>query len=158
VLPEEYGEFREAGSEDRLAKAFEGEIASLRAAGQFPSRPEDLQYFKKTWFERHPPGFVEHRTAFGPAGQYGSLSRKTNAVIRINDNLFVHGAISPKHTRTPRSEINGAIRRELQDPSRLPPGMATDPQGPLWYRGLAEDQERTLEAHLQTVLRFHGVN
>ncbi|HTP31737.1 MAG TPA: metallophosphoesterase [Candidatus Acidoferrales bacterium] len=158
VLPEEYGEFREAGSEERLAKAFEEEVASLRKAGQFPSRAEDFEYFKKTWFERHPPGFVEHRAAFGPTGKYGSWIRKNNAVIRINDTLFVHGGISPKYARTPRSVMNGTIRRELQDPSKLPPGMTTDTQGPLWYRGLAEDPESPLEAHLRAVLRFHGVN
>ncbi|HTS61950.1 MAG TPA: metallophosphoesterase [Candidatus Acidoferrales bacterium] len=158
VLPEEYGEFREAGSEERLAKAFEEEVASLRKAGQVPSRAEDFEYFKKTWFERHPPGFVEHRAAFGPAGKYGSWIRRHNAVIRINDTLFVHGGISPKYARTPRSEINATIQWELQDPSRLPPGMTTDTQGPLWYRGLSEDAEKPLETHLAAVLRFHRVS
>jgi hypothetical protein len=158
VLPEEYGEFKAPGSEALLQKAFEEELASLRKEGHFPSRPEELEYLKKTWFERHPPGFVEHRAAFGPNGKYGSWIRRNQTVIRINDSLFVHGGISPKYVHTPRSEINATIQRELSDPSRLPPGMSTDPQGPLWYRGLSEDEEKPLEAHLQAVLRFHGVN
>jgi hypothetical protein len=158
VLPEEYGEFRHSESETLVAKAFDEECASLRKAGLFPSRPEDLEYFKRTWFERHPPGFVEHRAAFGPAGKYGSWIRRNNTAIRISDTLFVHGGISPKHSRTARSAMNSTIQRELLDPSRLPPGMATDPQGPLWYRGLAEYEEKPLENHLQAVLRFHGVN
>jgi len=158
IQPEEYGGFREEGSEERLAKAFEEELTSLRKAGQFPTRAEDFEYFKKTWFERHPPGFVEHRAAFGPAGKYGSWIRRNQAVIRINDTLFLHGGISPKYARKTRADMNSTIQWELQDPSRLPPGMSTDPLGPLWYRGLAEDEEKPLEAHLQAVLRFHGVN
>jgi hypothetical protein len=158
VLPDEYAEFREAGSEALLAQAYEEEVASLRKAGALTSRSEDLAYHKKTWFERHPPGFVEHRAAFRPSGKYGSWIRKNNAAIRINDTLFVHGGISPVHVRTARSEINRTIQRELLDPARLPPGMSTDSQGPLWYRGLAEDEEDSLRSHLQAVLRFHGVN
>lgn len=158
VLPEEYGAFRESGSEALIAKAFDEECASLRKAGLFPSRPEDLEYFRRTWFERHPPGFVEHRAAFGPAGKYGSWIRRNNAVIRINDALFVHGGISPKHARIARREINSTVQRELLDPSRVPPGMVTDPQGPLWYRGFAEGEEKPLAPHLQAVMQFHGVN
>jgi hypothetical protein len=157
VQPEEYSEFREAGSEERLAKAFEEETASLRKPGRL-ARAEEFEYHKKTWFERHPPGFVEHRAAFGPDGKYGSWIRRHKAVIRINDTLFVHGGISPKHARRPRAEMNGIIQRELLRPSDLPPGLSTDTQGPLWYRGLAEEEEKTLAAHLQAVLRFHKVN
>jgi hypothetical protein len=158
VLPEEYLEFREPGSEALQRKAFEEEKESMRKAGRLPSRPQDLEYFTKSWFERHPPGFVEHRAAFGPSGKYGSWIRKNNAAIRINDTLFVHGGISPKYAHMARAEMNRTIQRELLEPSRLPPGMTTDTQGPLWYRGFAEDAETSLETHLQSVLRFHGVS
>ena len=158
VLPEEYGEFREAGSEELLQRAYEDELASLRKAGRFPATAEALDYHRKSWFERHAPGFVEHQAAFGPNGKYGSWIRRHPAAIRINGTLFVHGGISPKYVRTTRAEMNRTIQRELLDPSRLPPGMTTDTQGPLWYRGFAEEDEGPLEAHLQAVLRFHGVN
>jgi len=158
VLPEEYEEFREAESEARLQKAFNDEVAAARKSGQYPTRAEEIEYFRNSWFERHPPGFVEHRAAFGPTGQYGSWIRKHNAVIRINDALFVHGGISPKYVATARGTINGTIQRELLNPSKLPPGMSTETAGPLWYRGLAEDEERSLETHLRAVLRFHGVS
>jgi len=157
VLPAEFAEFKEAGSEALLEHAFQEELASLRKAGTLPTRPEDLEYHKRTWFERHPPGFVEHRAAFSPSGKYGSWIRKNNAVIRINDTLYVHAGIGPKHVRTPRSEINRIVQRELLDAGRVPPPMASDSQGPLWYRGLAEDEENALQTHLQAVLRFHGL-
>jgi hypothetical protein len=78
-------------------------------------------------------------------------------VIRINDVLFLHGGISPKHARKTRREFNATVRRELAEPERLLPGLATDTQGPLWYRGLAEGESSEIESHLRGALRFHGV-
>jgi hypothetical protein len=158
ILPEEYGEFREPGSEQRLAEAYEAEVAAMRNAGRLPSDPAELEGVRKSWFERHPPGFVEHRKAFSPSGFYGSWICRNNAVIRINDTLFVHGGISPKYAGRTRRELNVAIRRSLADPAGLQPATAADTQGPLWYRGLAEEAENPrMQSHLSGVLKFHGV-
>jgi hypothetical protein len=157
ILPAEYESFRTPESEARLKAAFDLEWESLRRAGRLPTSDADLDYLKKSWFERHPPGFVEHREAFSPSGHYGSWIRRNNAVIRINDTLFLHGGISPKYAARKRSEMNETIRRELADPDKLLPGLATEIAGPVWYRGLAEDDEGPLEAHLKRVLAFHGV-
>jgi hypothetical protein len=154
VLPEEYGEFRQADSEQRLAQAYELELASLKKAGRLPKTPAEAAYHRKDWFERHPPGFVEHREAFAPAGRYGSWIRRNNAVVRINDTIFVHAGISPKHAASTREFLNTTIRRELADPERLLPGLVTSVEGPLIYRGLAEGEEDKLP-HLEAVLRFH---
>ena len=158
VLPAEYEAFRGPDSGERLKLAFERELDALRRAGRLPSSEADLEYLKKSWFERHPPGFVEHREAFSPAGYYGSWIRRNNSIVRINDTLFLHGGISPKYAARTRSDLNQAIRRELADPDRLLPGLGTDPQGPIWYRGFAEENEAgPLDAHLKRTLAFHAV-
>jgi hypothetical protein len=157
VLPEEYAEFKTADSGRLLDSAFEKELAALRAAGRLPADPGELAALKQSWFEQHPPGFVEHRQAFQPSGFYGSWIRSHNAVIRINDSLFVHGGISPKYVYNTRNAINLTIRRELADPDRLIPGMASDTQGPLWYRRLTESEDPALEPHVVKVLRMHQV-
>jgi Calcineurin-like phosphoesterase len=157
ILPEEFKEFREPDSEERLNKAFENEVATLRREGRPPSNQSDLDAVKNAWFERHPPGFVEHREAFSPAGPYGSWIRRNNVVVRINDSLFLHGGISPKYARRTRRQLNAAVRSELAEPASLPPGTTTDTQGPLWYRGLAEGDTTEIEPHLRQALRFHGV-
>lgn len=157
VLPEEFGEFREPGSEKPLADAFEDEVDALRRAGRFPSKQAEIDFLKTSWFERHPPGFVEHREAFSPNGPYGSWIRRNNAVILINNTIFLHGGISPRYANKTRGQLNATIRRELSEPARLLPGTATDTQGPLWYRGFAEGETGPIESHLQEVLRFHGV-
>jgi Calcineurin-like phosphoesterase len=157
VVAAEYEAFKGAGSEERIRLEYEKELESRKRAGRYPATEADLEYFKKSWFERHPPGFVEHREAFSPSGPYGSWIRTHNAVIRINDTLFLHGGISPKYVARTRASLNQAIRKELADPENLLPGLGTDPLGPVWYRGFAEEEEGPLEAHLKKVLAFHGV-
>ncbi len=157
VLPAEYGEFRTPDSERLLEAAFERELAALRAAGRLPAEPGELTALRQSWFDQHPPGFVEHRQAFQPSGYYGSWIRSHNSVIRINDSLFVHGGLSPKYAYNTRQSMNTAIRRELAEPDRLIPGMASDTQGPLWYRRLTESEDPAIEPHVTRILRFHQV-
>jgi hypothetical protein len=145
VLPEEYAEFRTPESEALLEAAWRAEST------RYPKTDREL------WFSTHAPGFVEHTRAFGPAGTYGAWIRRNNAVVRINDTLFVHGGISPKYRGWTRTRLNETIRRELADPARLIPGLTSDVLGPLWYRGFAEDDGPEIEAHLRAVLQAHGV-
>jgi len=155
--PDEYGAFRTADSEPRLQKALDAELASRRSASRVPPTAAETEAAKTLWLAEHPPGFVEHREAFGPSGPYGSWIRGHNSIVRINDTLYLHGGIGPKYAARGRTELNNSIRRELADPDRLLPGVVTDPLGPLRYRGLVEEAGPALEPHLQRVLRFHGV-
>lgn len=157
ILPGEYSEFAGPDSVRKLERAHAAEATAQTAPGKPELSADELERRMGEWRERHPPGFVEHREAFSPSGYYGSWIRGNNAVIRINDTLFLHGGISPKFVSRTRASMNGKIQEELSDPERLLPGTATDVQGPLWYRGLAEGEEPMLERHLAAVLEFHGV-
>ncbi len=157
TLPEEYEAFRTAESETKLQKALDQELESRRREGRLPANPADIEGVKKLWLQEHPPGFVEHREAFSPSGHYGSWIRRHNALVRINDTLFVHGGISPKYSLRSRSALNESIRRELADPGHLLPGVVTDPLGPLRYRALVEEAGPALDPHLTKVLRTWGV-
>jgi hypothetical protein len=105
--------------------------------------------------EDKPLGFVEHRHAWGPDGKYGKWVRGNNAVVRIDDTLFVHGGISPKYVLTGAAAINGQVRAELELPVPPEDGILRDEDGPLWYRGLA--QEDGIEPHVDAVLQAYGV-
>ena len=157
TLPEEYGAFRTADSEAKLEAAWAEQVRSMQKNGRLPADPAEVQKRKAMWLESHPPGFVEHREAFGPEGPYGSWIRRNNAAIRINDTLFMHAGISPKYARHTRTAINNAVRSELADPANRLPGVADSTQGPLWYRGLSEGEEGPLQTHISSVLRFHQV-
>jgi hypothetical protein len=91
-----------------------------------------------------PLGLVEMSLAFGPEGEYGKWLRSLNAVVRINGIVFLHGGISPAVSALPCGAINAAVRRELTTDlaqTRAAPtgSLATREDGPLWYRGLAQE-------------------
>jgi hypothetical protein len=64
----------------------------------------------------------------------------------------VHAGIGPKYAKMGLAEMNRRAREELADRRKLPGGMLLDPEGPLWYRGLAKDDEAKLARHVETVL------
>jgi hypothetical protein len=98
---------------------------------------------------------VEHRLAFAPKGTYGKWLAAQNAVIRIGDTLFLHGGISPKYGDFSLTDLNEKIRAELKEPDPMTALVSQDPEGPLWYRGLASG-DAILLPHLEAVLAKHG--
>jgi hypothetical protein len=157
VLPAEFEAFRTPASEKTLQAAYEREVAELRRTGEWPAAAAARDAFRKSWFERHPPGYAEHREAFARAGKYGSWIRRNNAIIKLNDTLFVHAGISPKYAATPPATINETVRRELAQPPESPAPLCDEIAGPLRYRGLAEDEDKAPDAHVDRVLAAQGV-
>ena len=117
--------------------------------------PDDAA--KKKWYAEHPLGYFEQRVAFGPKGKYGKWIRSHNAVIKINDSLFLHGGISPRLEDWKIRDINNEIRKELKDFSLLKGGLALAEDGPLWYRGLAQGNQRDLLPNVEAALANYGV-
>ncbi len=100
-------------------------------------------------------GYAEHRRELGPTGKYGKWIRSHNAVIKINNTLFLHGGIGPKYVDLKLQMINERVRDELEDFTKLQGGTVMDGEGPLWYRGLAQGDEKALEPHVKAVLQTH---
>jgi calcineurin-like phosphoesterase family protein len=152
----DYDSYRAPNSADLRNKAMSAALNDARRNGQ---APESDAAFRKTFQDEHPLGWVEQRSLFSANGTYGKWLRKQNAVIRINDSLYLHGGISPKYASMSREEMNRRIREELDDFSKIPKGIASDPDGPLWYRGLAElpENDPTMPAHLERVLSAQQV-
>lgn len=148
VSPGEYEAFRGPDSAALRDRAF-----TLLAD---PTRKDDAGY-RQQWEAEHPLGWVEHRMAFGPKGKYGRWLRTRDVVARVGDTAFLHGGISPKYAALTADAINARVRAEMADDRALATGMAVDENGPLWYRGLARDDEATLAAHVDTVLSTLGV-
>jgi hypothetical protein len=93
-----------------------------------------------------PLGFVELRIAFGQNGRYGKLLRSLDAVVQIDGIVFVHGGISPAVAELSCDVVNETVRRNLgsdlaQTRSEPLAQLATRVDGPLWYRGLAEESD-----------------
>ena len=94
--------------------------------------------------------------------KYGKWIVKQNAVIRINNIIFVHGGISEKFSEWGLRKINNRLRVELQDlrwsiMNSSPPRIEDyqreilyEPDGPYWFRGFAN--ENILKETLDTIL------
>jgi hypothetical protein len=91
-----------------------------------------------------PLGYVEMREAFGRNGQYGRSLRSHDAVVKVNDVVFLHGGLNPDVAKMSCKDINETVHRELTDDlakTRAEPlkTLVAGPDGPFWYRGLGEE-------------------
>ncbi len=101
--------------------------------------------------------FPSYRAAFAPTGKYGKWILTHNAVLKINDTLFMHGGLSPRYLNRKLRELNESVRAELKGQRDARTGVGADPEGPLWYRGLAESlQPQVLQAYLADLGRTQG--
>ena len=156
VTPDEFAAFRNDDSEQIRNRYFEQHLEQDPAAAvDARANPEN---YRMKWEAEHPLGWFEHRLAFAPNGKYGKWIAGHDVVLKLDSSLFLHGGISPKYVSVSIGEINKAIRRELKSPGNLNGAMATDPEGPLWYRGLADGSESELAEHVDRVLKAYGVD
>ena len=138
VSREDVESYRTANSGPLRERVLNAVLEDLRAKG---SPPKDEAKFRKKFEDGHPLGLTERQLAFTASGKYGKWLRGRNAIVRINDLVFVHGGIGPKYAARTREEINQTIRAELDDLTKYRGGTADDPDGPLWYRDLALSPE-----------------
>jgi hypothetical protein len=151
VVPEDYAAFQGPDSVRYRDALWERVRQDRETKGEPAPTDEDRRRFDA----ERPLGWVEHRLAFSPKGAYGRWIAQANAVIRIGDTLFLHGGIGPKYADFTLRDLNERIRQELEEANPLTALVSQDPEGPLWYRGLARD-DPALAPHLEAVLKRHG--
>jgi len=100
-------------------------------------------------------GEAAYRKAMSEDGKYGKWIRGHNAVIKINDTLFVHGGLEEKYAKMSLDELNKAVRRDLRKGGTM--RVVTDSYGPVWYRGNALMNGEDLDEDLRAVTRTHDV-
>ena len=153
VHPGEFSAFRNPKSVDTRQKYYKQHVSEVERNPPPEGVPEFGPSYRQGWENAHPLGWFEHRVGFGPLGKYGRWILRHNAVIKINDTIFLHGGIGPKYAFMSLGDMNRQVLAELRDFRQLRGGIVMDQEGPLWYRGLALNDERTEAAHLETVLQ-----
>lgn len=157
VHPGEYQAWVTRRSQRRQDQFLAGTIRYLRENPPAGGVPEFDEAWRAQWRQEHPLGYVEHREAWAVTGELGHWVVGHNAVIRINDTLFVHGGIGPSFNAADRETLNNAIRAALRgSPIVGYEDIVTNQEGPLWYRGMAT-RGGDEEPNLETVLARHGV-
>lgn len=153
ATPEEYAEFSTSRSKKTRAAYFKTHFEDLAAF--YRARTPDLsdEGVAAAFEQDAPLGYLEQRAAWSPSGKFGSWVAAHDAIVKIGDTLFVHGGISAAYSVRTIDDINAAVRAELTGAGRT---VIEDPDGPLWYRGLAEETE-TGAAEVASALDAYGV-
>jgi hypothetical protein len=156
----EFASYADRNSPQRREDFYQRTIAYLRAhptPGQPPRVFDDA--FRRQWEATHPLGYVEQRIAWAPNGVYGRWIAQHDAVIRINDMLFMHGGIGPAYPAADRDAINNAVRAAFRGHPQEGPfaDILENENGPLWYRGLALNAEDAEQANVDALIQRFGV-
>jgi hypothetical protein len=158
VHPGEYAAFATSSSSRLRERFYRNYVDRVRREAPPGGLPTIDEAFRQRFDAEHPLGWVEHRQAWSPGGAYGRWVAGHNTVIRINDTLFLHAGIGPTFAAADRAAMNLAVQAALN--GRPVGGYAdilTNEEGPLWYRGFAQNDEATETANLEAVLARHGV-
>ncbi len=136
-------------------------LETQRGAAQASGAEVDEASLRARFDGDTPLGLVEMLNAFSTRGEYGQWLRARPAAARINGILFVHGGISPRVAPLGCAGINERIGMELTagfDKMQAAPleSLAMSEDGPLWYRGLAREDEEGFAPQLSTLLAAVG--
>lgn len=83
------------------------------------------------------------------------IAEEHNAVIKINDTVFVHGGINEKYSAMKLQEINNLYYTEFLRVFRgesFRTKILFDPDGPLWFRDLATWSEQLYSSEVDKIL------
>ena len=156
----EYAAFADRDSARRRDAYYDRVVAALKAHPPADGLPAFDEAYRATFDADHPLGWVEHWAAWSADGVYGRWVLTHNAAIRIDDALYLHGGIGPEFVGFDIDVLNKAVLAAL----RHQPGSAGGPhdvlwneQGPLWYRGMAQNDETAEAANVAAVLARQGV-
>ncbi len=116
MTSEAYAEFAGRDAEERRQTAYKAYTELGSSAGQTlkSNTPKFKPKKEKAWMKTHPPGFIEHREAFGPEGKYGRWLRGLPAVAQVGDVIFVHGGIHPALSTWNLDRINKRVWDEIE--------------------------------------------
>ena len=147
VSAEEYAAFRTDQSEELRERYYRVVLANAAAQAKTAAEPFSEESFRARFLEQTPIGFIELVLAFAPDGEYGRWLRERDTMVRINGIVFIHGGVSPAVAPLGCAAINATVRSELKSaptsthPEQLASLLASREDGPLWYRGLALENE-----------------
>lgn len=120
VAPEEYAEFAGEDSEKWRRKAFQ-QYARYRKKrseklGRLVSKLTPQE--EASWFETHPPGFLERMEAL-EEGAYGRWLRSLPVAVRLEKTLFLHGGMHPDLAGLDLDDLNKRVAGEIRVFQRL---------------------------------------
>ncbi|HEX5264431.1 MAG TPA: metallophosphoesterase [Phenylobacterium sp.] len=160
TTPAEFAAFVDRQSPARRDAYYARVVEAMKANPPTGGVPTFDEAFRAKFDAEHPLGWVEHRLAWSPTGIYGRWVVTHEAVIRIDDTLYLHGGIGPEFTGFDADTMNRAVVAALMHEPEVaggPHDILWNEQGPLWYRGMAMNDEAAESANVAAVLARHQV-
>ena len=136
VHPGEYRAFATRDSRALRDRIYETNRTAIETAYRARDRAMKPEAIRDAWLKATPPGMLEHQAAWRPDGDVGKWVLGNPAVVKLGDNLFVHGGISAAYAKFSPEQINRRVADALKAQDQSPLSIISDPAGPLWYRGL----------------------
>jgi len=157
VSASELAAFRTGNSSDLRNAVLERSVEQASNRAKAEQRKFDEKAFRDQFLKDIPLGYIEMRQAFDSTGDYGKWLRTHSAVAKVNGVIFMHGGASPDVATLGCTAINEGVRRDLAGPVPPPEQLLTmlssSENGPLWYRGLAEEKEDTFLPTFESILK-----
>lgn len=135
---------------------------SKKLSTKSPSE-ESLKKFWEDVLRKDPKAKKEYFNGFNE--KYGKWLLGKNTVIKINDIVFTHGGISEEFSTWKLKDINEQARKELKEfrnaqkenrSPQLNPKIVFQPEGPLWFRDLALNDEEDYKEDVKRILKNLG--
>lgn len=152
----EFAAFASKKSEALREKYYQQEIDWTKENLPQEEWPTFDEQHRKNWYDKHPPGFLEHRYYWQSSGQIGSWVRSRPCVLKLGNTLFIHGGLGPEFLDWSIDDLNSAVSAALQS-ENMENTIVRNEDGPLWYRGLALNDEADESAHVDALLEHFGV-
>jgi len=131
-----------------------GQVHALLGNHELMVMTHDLRYVHPGEYKAF-GGKSKFARAMSKSGKYGKWLRAHNAVIKINDVLFMHGGLNTQWMTLSLDRINADIRKALRTgPYR---GGLLGSSGPMWYRGWASAHVAHVAAQCDPVFKRYGV-
>jgi calcineurin-like phosphoesterase family protein len=157
----EYVAFQTNKSQEYWDRAYKATRNAAEQRAKAAGEKFDETAYRTQFQKEIPLGFLEMREAFGPEGEYGKWLRQQPATAKINGVQFLHGGVSPAVAPLGCTAINATVHADLTtdfDKTREAPtkALATREDGPLWYRGLAQQDEAAFAPQVDAILSQLG--
>ena len=161
VNAEEYASFKTLDSESLRERFLHSSAERAQKNAQARGETFDPIAFRTKFLEQVPLGFIERTHDLSAEGRYGKWLRQRPVVVKVNGVVFLHGGLTPEVAALGCDAINGTVHRELTDDveKTLKEPLATlaaGESGPLWYRGLAKEDEVAFLPSVERVLQSLG--
>ncbi len=138
-----------------------GMVHYLLGNHEYMVMQNDLRYINKKYAQAARSMGTTYQLLFNNETVLGRWLRSKNTVVRINDNLFVHGGISFEFVMAGfnPTAVNSFMRNSIDKPKEKMDPLDLEKYfgyyGPIWYRGYFEDQ--LAETRIDSILTATNV-